>query len=1018
MRKSALMMSASLMVLSAPAFAQETDTDGGGADTAQSSTEGAAVDDSTVEVDTYQDTSDIVITATRRNAALSDVPLAVSAVTADILQNSGASDIRQLTQVSPSLLVSSTSSEAGGGVARIRGIGTVGDNPGLESSVGVFIDGVYRSRTGTGLTELGQIDRIEVLRGPQGTLFGRNTSAGLISVITAKPLFEPEIAASLDLGNYNYRRAEASLTGPLSDTVAGRIDGIYVNRDGFFRDAISGRDINDRSRYLLRGQLLWEPSSDVEVRIIGDYAKRDEECCAASYLPARDYIAGVGDAPSTFKTLQEGLGATIYDDTFARTTEVTPGRSYRSDVEDWGVSGEIVYDFGGAELTSITAYRYNNYIRGQDADYNSLDILYRDDDGSAYNTFKTFSQELRLQGEAMDGRLDWLVGGYFAKENLTVRDNLTIGNDFTNYANCLTAVNFSLNPAVPESIIAPTNPTCFNPAVAGVVRSGLEAQIAAAIGAGDLATAAALGDLVGVLSAFARLPADALVPVDFGAAPFTNGGYTNISLANGGGALSLDGVLVDDTYDQQSTNFAIFTHNIFEVTDRLDLTIGLRYTREKKTLDVDLNDNSNLCSFFSVAAPSLQTIPCIVPATPGGNLTASDSKTENEFSGTAVISYEATDDILAYASYSRGYKAGGFNLDRTPLLRSNGNGAILPQTDLDALKFDAEINNAFELGFKYDGRGLDVNVAFFHQTFEDFQLNQFNGIAFEVANINSCSDDLGGLDRDGAVGTGSCSSDNVRGGVRSRGVEFEVFSRPVDNVQLNLGGTYSETKYRNNLVGSDGVALSPQLFQLPGRRISNSNALTLTGSFTWTPPIGGSGLRGLVYIDGRHMSSFNTGSDLDIEKVQPSFQVFNGRVGIRGPDNSWAVELWGQNLFNKDYIQVAFDAPLQGLNGSPATNTARGVDEGLYSVANQLFGAFLGEPRTYGLTLRTRFGFGGSAPEPYTPPPAPPEPPVVETPPPPATITCPDGSVILASDACPAPPPPPPVIEEPEPERG
>src|SRR5439155_10437054 len=117
----------------------------------------------------------------------------------------GASDIRQLTQVSPSLLVSSTSSEAGGGVARIRGIGTVGDNPGLESSVAVFIDGVYRSRTGVGLTELGPLERIEVLRGPQGTLFGRNASAGLSSIITAKPLFTTQVDGERTIGNYNLR---------------------------------------------------------------------------------------------------------------------------------------------------------------------------------------------------------------------------------------------------------------------------------------------------------------------------------------------------------------------------------------------------------------------------------------------------------------------------------------------------------------------------------------------------------------------------------------------------------------------------------------------------------------------------------------------------------------------------------------------------------------------------------------------------------------------------------------------
>src|SRR5207244_9011221 len=133
------------------------------------------------------DTGDIVVTATRRNEALSDVPLAVSAVTAETLRNSGASDIRQLTQVSPSLLVSSTSSEAGAGTARIRGIGTVGDNPGLESSVGVVIDGVYRPRNGVSFGDLGDVTRIEVLKGPQGTLFGKNTSAGVINIITAEP---------------------------------------------------------------------------------------------------------------------------------------------------------------------------------------------------------------------------------------------------------------------------------------------------------------------------------------------------------------------------------------------------------------------------------------------------------------------------------------------------------------------------------------------------------------------------------------------------------------------------------------------------------------------------------------------------------------------------------------------------------------------------------------------------------------------------------------------------------------
>src|SRR4029079_7523736 len=251
-RKSVWLLSAGLTVLATPALAQQPSTQPTQPDTTQSNatpTEGstatnAAVDNRAIERQPV-DTGDIVITATRRNQALSDVPMAVSAVTADTLQNSGATDIRQLNQLSPSLLVSSTTSEAGAAVARIRGIGTVGDNPGLEGSVATYIDGVYRSRTGVALAAPRPRDRIEVLRGPQGTLFGRNASAGVISIITAKPRFTPEVSGQVDVGNYSSRRVEASVTGPLSDSIAARLDGVWMKRDGFLIDDISGRRVND-----------------------------------------------------------------------------------------------------------------------------------------------------------------------------------------------------------------------------------------------------------------------------------------------------------------------------------------------------------------------------------------------------------------------------------------------------------------------------------------------------------------------------------------------------------------------------------------------------------------------------------------------------------------------------------------------------------------------------------------------------------------------------------------------------
>ena len=1014
MRKSIWLLSAGMIAFSAPSYAQDT-TDQPSTP-AEAPLEAASVDtaDRAAEAD---DQGAIVITATRRSEALSDVPLAVSAVTGETLKNSGATDIRGLVQVSPSLSVTSTSSEAGASAARIRGVGTVGDNAGLESSVAVFIDGVYRSRTGTGLTELGPIDRIEVLRGPQGTLFGRNASAGLIHVITAKPKFSREIYGEATIGNYNLRRIDGGVTGPLSDSIAVRLDGVFQKRDGFLKDVISGDRVNDRNRWLLRGQVLYQPTDNFSVRIIGDYTKRNEECCAAVYLPGEDKIRTGSNtyfpvSSSVLRILNgrgsadNGLGAVINDDPYDREVSVTPGRSFNADVVDYGVSAEINYDFGAVEMTSITAYRFNDYERGLDADFNNLDILYRDGSGGSANRFKTFTQELRFQGKAFGDRLDWLVGGFFSSENLRVKDNFAYGADYSRYANCLIAQNFAAATGQ-AALVAPTNPTCFNTAVASGVRTSLEALYASL--AGNPTAQATVAGQIFALSAFARLGSRPLSPPDFTASSFTNSGFTNASLAFGGGMRTFNGVALDDTFVQKDNNWALFTHNIFSITDRLKLTLGVRYTNDRKKLTADLRDNNTLCAFIAGNATlaSLQVAPCVIPSAPGGSFSDSDTKKESKWSGTAVLSWKPIDQILLYGSFSRGYKAGGFNLDRTSLPRSNGTGAILPSARLGSLQFDPEINNAFELGMKYNGGRIDANFALFRQDFKDFQLNTFNGINFEVANINSCTD-LNGSDTDNSSATGFCEG-KVKSGVRSQGAELEIYTRPFRDARFNFGLTYVSTKYRNNLVGSSGQPISSQLFQLPGHNLSNAPEFNVTSSFSWTPPIGSSGLRGLFYVDARHTSSYNTGSDLDLEKTQKSFDVVNARIGLRGPDNIWAVEIWSQNLFNQNYKQIAFDMPLQGsctqngaLNGFCSPTAGR---------STQLFGAFLGEPRTYGLTIKGRLGqprpVPVAEPEPLPPPP----------PPPPApTQTCTDGTVILATAVCPPPPPPPPP--PPEPERG
>ena len=854
-------------------------------------------------------TGDIIVTATRRSEALSDIPLAVSAVTAATLQNSGASDIRALNQLSPSLLVSSTSSEAAAGGARIRGIGTVGDNPGLESSVATFVDGVYRSRAGVGLTELGAIDRIEVLRGPQGTLFGRNASAGLISVITTKPSFNFGATGEATYGNYDAIRVVGGVTGPITDTIAARLDGVYFKRDGFLKDVVSGRSINNRDRWLLRGQLLFQPNDDLSLRIIGDYADRKEECCGATYLPGQNVTRALDGSlvfsPNSIAGLERALGGIISDNTYARTTAITPGVDYKGNVKDWGISGELNYNFGNVSLTSITAYRDWALQRGQDADYNNLDILKRlstDAGGGQRQAFKTFTQELRLQGTSFNDRLDWLVGGFYANETLTLRDNLQYGADYTRYANCLA--------------VAGSAPTTLNPASA---------------------TCSTLP-----LAAFA--------------------GYQNFLAPT---LTTLNGIGLDDKYRQTSRNYAFFTHNVIKFTDAISLTLGARYTNERKTLDATFTDNNAYCrtltSFASLPVGDprrgllgLATLPCVIPSTPTGSLTQNGRvKSEDRLTGTAVLSIKPVDDLLVYASYSRGYKAGGFNLDRSGLTRVPLNaagtviGGIDPTADTSGLKFDPEIVDAFEFGYKLNKPGFDLNIAAFYQKFTGFQLNTFNGLNFLVVNVASCKTSLNGADQDLSNATGACTG-GTKSGVSSKGLEIEAFLRPIKHVGINLGLTYANTLYGSDLVSSAGTAFPGALFQLPGRRLSNSSEFVATASFSWTPPIGDSGLSGLVYFDTRLQSDTNTGSDLDREKIQDSFAVVNGRIGIRGPDQKWGIELWAQNLLNEKFQQVSFDAPLQG------SGTVRQTAQ-FGTATSQLYGVFLGEPRTYGVTARFKF---------------------------------------------------------------
>lgn len=801
---------------------------------------------------------EIVVAATKRAQSIQDVPIAVSAYSGEMLRNAGITDVRELTQLSPSLFLSSSASEAAGAVARIRGIGTTGDNPGLESSVAIFIDGVYRNRTNVGLTELGPLERIEVLRGPQGTLFGRNASAGLINIVTANPSFETSGYGEASYGNYDFLRLAGGVTGALvEDKVAARIDAIYNSRDGFLKDATTGEDLNDRNRYLIRGKVLTEFESG-SLLLSADYANREETCCAASTL-----VRGATAA------LVEGIGGRLGSggtpagsDPFDRISASTPGRTFQQDVKEWGISAELNWDLDSFSFVSITAYRDWQANRGQDIDYTSADILYRDVDGQIQN-FETFTQEFRFNGQV--GIFDWMVGAYYGNEDLTYDDAIRIGSDYANYANGLVCAQlggtFGVNCGVP---------------VAGAVFPGYQALIPA----------------------------------------ITGGALTN-GLASGQGVSR-------DLFEQNSENWSVFTHNIINVSDVIDVTLGARYTEERKSLNASLEADNPACSAIVAAATAgaipaaLATLPCLPFFNPGVDGQYSGNRKETEVTGTAAVNFKWTDDFSTYISYSLGYKAGGFNLDRAALTLGN------PNADAD-LQFEEEGVNSFEIGTKYRNPDLNfsLNATAYYAEFEDFQLNTFNGISFVVENLPE---------------------------VTSYGFEIDGQWAPKEDLSINGGITYAVAEYADVLPGAIFAQPSAEnpaggaLFQLPGQQITNAPKWSISGSMSYQPQISDD-LKAIVYLDGRFTSDLSTGSDLDLEKVQEGFIVLNARLGVGDIDDGWRVELFARNLLDKEYLQVGFDGPLQG------SGTARNT----FLPNTQTFNGFLAEPRMFGVNVRGQF---------------------------------------------------------------
>ena len=359
--------------------------------------------------DEAADSGVIVVTAQKREQSVQDIPFTVNAVGGDALATASVTDVFSLQTQVPGLDIRSTNPPSAGGAFSIRGLGTGVFNLGFEPSVGTVIDNIYRSRSGLVATsDFLDLQRVEVLKGPQGTLFGKNTTAGIIHFITAAPkLGVVEATARAEYGNRDRISVQGTVNLPLGETAAVRLAGGFVDDDGYIRDAVTGAGYAEKHRWNVRGQVFWEPNDQLSVRLIGDYAKADELTITAIPFQVDQNNVALNTGLATAAGSAYFAGRS---DNIRRAAINTPPELV---AEDWGISGEINYELGDITLTSLTSYRKFSDTFVGDNDFVGVDIL----DTRQGESIKTFTQELRLGVKAGEN-LDLVIGGFFSDERI------------------------------------------------------------------------------------------------------------------------------------------------------------------------------------------------------------------------------------------------------------------------------------------------------------------------------------------------------------------------------------------------------------------------------------------------------------------------------------------------------------------------------------------------------------------------------------------------------------------------
>lgn len=686
------------------------------------------------------DSGEIIVTAQRRSEKLQRVPAAITALTGEQLERAGVVTLADVANRTPSFVIGQQGPASPD--LTIRGIGSSDRDAGSDRSVVAFIDEVYTGRASALPADLFDLERIEVLRGPQGTLYGKNAVGGAVNLITRKPTQAFDVRAELSVGNYGLVESKGAVGGGLTDTLSARIAFSGRRRDGWYRNAKFNRETDDYWLGAVRGQLRWQPGNALDVLVSADYSRDEVDGVSTHITPATVALLATGFNPGRdrFTGFQNIIGFTKR--------------------RIGGVSGRADYDLGFGTLTSLTAYRDLDLAEDRDL----VGIPLRPGPTGATLGFEStqllteksssFSQEVRFTS-AGDGRLRYILGLYFQDED----------------THRIEERKRQLNAAISRP-----------------------------------------------------------------------------------------------RFDQtaETTSYAAFGQATWAATSWLNLTVGGRYTTDKKNFALTV---TNPFGFRSLS-----------PATQAFAVTASDDW--SAFTPKATVDVTLARDILGYATVSRGFKSGGFQ-------------GLAANAAAARTSFNPEFATNYELGFKSRlfGRRLTLNASAYYVDFSNLQFRQ------RILTIPN--------DQSSAIVIVANA-----GTARIKGVEVETVVTATRWLTFNAGYSYLDTKITRFDVTA-GVT------DVNGLDLARAPTHTLSSSADVDVPVGN--YRVGARAEYLYRSSFLFEPSPDPALLEPGYGLFNARVSIATADRRWSLEAWMRNIGDKYYRTFAQSVGFRTGTTSAAT---------------------------------------------------------------------------------------------------